>query len=216
MDPPFRFFVSISYLLGSVNAGGDTDCRAGAAGHRLVMTGLQEQRCRPGSGRPGGRPLRASTVKCSVGAAAHIGPAAPALKISVGRDAHIAPHGRRRGLPPSRQGSTSAERVADGDAETMRKQGAKFAHPDTRGREDRCRRHLSRGKDFKALVLTAFFPPFLSPKKERGPPEAQRRGYGLPRRCRRSPARNDGLQEIQANNSRRVFHILLTTAKNLL
>ena len=163
------------------------------------MTGLQEQRCRPDSGRPGGRPLRTSTVKRSVG-----------------RDAHIAPHGRRRGLLPSRQGSTSAERVADGDAETMRKQGAKFAHPDTRGREDRCRRHLSRGKDFKTLVLTAFFPPFLSPKKERGPPEAQRRGCGLPRRCRRSPARNDGLREIQAKNSRRVFHILLTTAKNLL
>ena len=150
---------------------------------RFAMTGLQEQRCRPDSGRPGGRPLRTSTVKCSVGAAAHIGPAAPALKISVGRDAHIAPHGRRRGLLPSRQGSTSAERVADGDAETMRKQGAKFAHPDTRGREDRCRRRLSRGKDFKTLVLTAFFPPFLSPKKERGPPEAQRRGCGLPHRC---------------------------------
>ena len=164
MDPPFRFFVSISYLLGSVNAGGDADYCDQLA-HRLAMTGLQEQRCRPGSGRPGGRPLRASTVKCSVGAAAHIGPAAPALKISVGRDAHIAPHGRRRGLPPSRQGSTSAERVADGDAETMRKQGAKFAHPDTRGREDRCRRHLSRGKDFKTLVLTAFFPPFLRRKK---------------------------------------------------
>ena len=192
MDPPFRFFVSISYLFWSVNAGGDTDCHAGAAGHRLAMTGLQEQRCRPDSGRPGGRPLRTSTVKRSVG-----------------RD-------RRRGLLPSHQGSTSAERVADGDAETMRKQGAKFAHLDSRGREGRCRRHLSRGKDFKTLVLTAFFPPFLSPKKERGPPEAQRRGYGLPRRCRRSPARNDGLREIQAKNSRRVFHILLTTAKNLL
>ena len=164
MDPPFRFFVSISYLLGSVNAGGDADYCDQLA-HRLAMTGLQEQRCRPDSGRPGGRPLRASTVKRSVGAAAHIGPAAPALKISVGRDAHIAPYGRRRGLPPSRQGSTSAERVADGDAETMRKQGAKFAHPDTRGREDRCRRHLSRGKDFKTLVLTAFFPPFLRRKK---------------------------------------------------
>ena len=119
-------------------------------------------------------------------------------------------------FPPSRQGSTSAERVADGDAETMRKQGAKFAHSDTRGREDRCRRHLSRGKDFKTLVLKAFFPPFLSPKKERGTPEAQRRGCGLPHRCRRSSVRNDGLREIQANNSRRVFHILLTTAKKLL
>ena len=168
MDPPFRFFVSISYLLGSVNAGGDADCCAGAAAHRRAMTGLQEQRCRPDSGRPGGRPLRASTVKCSVGAAAHIGPAAPALKISVRRDAHIAPHGRRRGLLPSRQGSTSAERVADGDAETMRKQGAKFAHPDTRGREDRCRRHLSRGKDFKALVLTAFFPPLSFAEERKG------------------------------------------------
>ena len=73
--------------------------------------------CRPGSGRPGGRPLRASTVKCSVGAAAHIGPAAPALKISVGRDAHIAPHGRRRGFPrparPARRRGGTDRRTGD-------------------------------------------------------------------------------------------------------
>ena len=37
---------------------------------------------------------------------------------------------------------------------------------------DRYRQHFSRGKDFKTLVLTAFFPPFLSPQKEREPPEA--------------------------------------------
>ena len=36
-------------------------------------------------------------------------------------------------LPPSRQASTSAERVADGDAETMRKQCANFAVLSSRG-----------------------------------------------------------------------------------
>ena len=36
-------------------------------------------------------------------------------------------------FPPSRQASTSAERVADGDAETMRKQGANFAVLSSRG-----------------------------------------------------------------------------------
>ena len=34
---------------------------------------------------------------------------------------------------------------------------------------DRHGRHLSRGKDSKTLVLAAFFPPFLSPQKERAP-----------------------------------------------
>ena len=68
--------------------------------------------------------------------------------------------------------STSAERVAALDAETIRKQDAKFAYSNSRGRKGRLERHLSRGKDFKTLVLTAFFPPFLSPQKEREPPEA--------------------------------------------
>ena len=36
-------------------------------------------------------------------------------------------------FPPSHQASTSAERVADGDAETMRKQGANFAELSSRG-----------------------------------------------------------------------------------
>ena len=36
-------------------------------------------------------------------------------------------------FPPSRQASTSAERVADGDAETMRKQGANSAVLSSRG-----------------------------------------------------------------------------------
>ena len=36
-------------------------------------------------------------------------------------------------------------------------------------RGNRRGRHLSRGKDFKTLVLAAFFLPFLSPQKERAP-----------------------------------------------
>ena len=39
-------------------------------------------------------------------------------------------------------------------------------------RGDRRGRHPSREKDSKTLVLAAFFPPFLSPQKERAPPEA--------------------------------------------
>ena len=95
---------------------------------------------------------------------------------------------------PVRSASTSAERVADGDAEAMRKQGKKFAQCRSRVAErNRCRRHLSRGKDSKTLVLAAFFPPFLSPQKEREPRSAQRSAeyYGLPHQRRRSPARND-------------------------
>ena len=72
---------------------------------------------------------------------------------------------------PAAPASTSAERVADIDAETMRKQGAKFAYPDSRGKGDRHRQHLSREKDSKTLVLAAFFPPFLLPQKEREPSE---------------------------------------------
>ena len=143
MDPPFHFFVSISYLLGSVNAGGGTDCCDQLA-HRLAMTGYEKISVIPrsgatwesvflvgqgpcalpevrrkanrraggsppygqwgnlrrsGAGRRGRRPLRASTVKRSVGAAAHIGPAAPALKISVGRDVLTPPHGRHGAFP---------------------------------------------------------------------------------------------------------------------
>ena len=45
---------------------------------------------------------------------------------------HAAPRQTQR-FPPSRQASTSAERVADGDAETMRKQGANFAVLSSRG-----------------------------------------------------------------------------------
>ena len=45
---------------------------------------------------------------------------------------HVAPRQTQR-FPPSRQASTSAERVADGDAETMQKQGANFAVLSSRG-----------------------------------------------------------------------------------
>ena len=68
------------------------------------------------SGRPGGQPLRA------------------VCRLDLRRAAcpHAALRQTQR-FPPSRQASTSAERVADGDAETMRKQGANFAVLSSRG-----------------------------------------------------------------------------------
>ena len=83
----------------------------------LAMTWfLHEVRCKPGF-RSSGRP----TPVCR-------------LPIDLRRAAcpHAAPRQTQR-FPPSRQASTSAERVADGDAETMRKQGANFAVLSSRG-----------------------------------------------------------------------------------
>ena len=54
------------------------------------------------------------------------------IKSRVGRCPHR-PARQTQRFPPSRQASTSAERVADGDAETMRKQGANFAVLSSRG-----------------------------------------------------------------------------------
>ena len=73
-------------------------------------------RCKPGF-RSSGRPT-------------------PARRLPIDLRRAASPHAALRQtqrFPPSRQASTSAERVADGDAETMRKQGANFAVLSSRG-----------------------------------------------------------------------------------
>ena len=57
----------------------------------LAMTLLlQEVRYKPGTGRPGGRPLRTAIGRHSVGDDAHIVPVAPASLLCVGRGGPVA------------------------------------------------------------------------------------------------------------------------------
>ena len=77
---------------------------------------LHKVRCKPGF-KSSGRPTPARRLPIDLRRAA-----CP----------HAAPRQTQR-FPPSRQASTSAERVADGDAETMRMQGANFAVLSSRG-----------------------------------------------------------------------------------
>ena len=77
---------------------------------------LHKVRCKPGF-KSSGRPT-------------------PARRLPIDLRRAVSPHAAPRQtqrFPPSRQASTSAERVADGDAETMRKQGANFAVLSSRG-----------------------------------------------------------------------------------
>ena len=67
--------------------------------------------------------------------------------------------------------STSAERIAERDAEAIRKQGLNLHIPIRGAERFRHDPFPARGKDSKTLVLAAFFPPFLSPQKEREPSE---------------------------------------------
>ena len=85
--------------------GGCRGCRAAGWGQPALRraSNLVQVRC-GSSGRP--TPTNRLPIELRRGRRPDA-PPAPALKISVGRDAHIAPHGRRRGLPPSRQGSTA-------------------------------------------------------------------------------------------------------------
>ena len=155
------------------------------------MTGLQELRHRTGSsGRP--TPTRRLPVKSRRGRCPHRPGGTSPQKIRRAACPHAAARQAQR-FPPSRQASTSAERVADGDAEAIRKQGANL-HIPVRVAEGAGTVVTSVAERIpKPLVLAAFFPPFLSPQKEREPRSAQRSAeyYGLPHQRRRSPARND-------------------------
>ena len=101
-------------------AGGKTvveKCGLPRARRALAMTWfLHEVRCKPGF-KSSGRPT-------------------PARRLPIDLRRAACPHAALRQtqrFPPSHQASTSAERVADGDAETMRKQGANFAVLSSRG-----------------------------------------------------------------------------------
>ena len=138
--------------------------------HWFAMTGLQELRHRTGSsGRP--TPTRRLPVKSRRGRCPHRPGGTSPQKIRRAACPHAAARQAQR-FPPSRQASTSAERVADGDAEAIRKQGANL-HIPVRVAEGAGTVVTSVAERIpKPLVLAAFFPPFLSPQKEREPPAA--------------------------------------------
>ena len=148
----------------------------------VAPTKRQGMRCKPGfgsSGRP--TPTRRLPVKSRRGRCPHRPGGTSPQKIRRAACPHAAARQAQR-FPPSRQASTSAERVADGDAEAIRKQGANL-HIPVRVAEGAGTVVTSVAERIpKPLVLAAFFPPFLSPQKEREPRSAQRSAeyYGLP------------------------------------
>ena len=85
-------------------------------------------------------------------------------------------------FPPSRQASTSAERVADGDAETMRKQGANFAVLSSRGWRVPDLAVSCPRKGFQNhWFWRRSFLPFFRRRKKGSRRRHDAGGYGLPR-----------------------------------
>ena len=141
-------------------AGGKTvvgKCGLPRARCALAMTWfLHEVRCKPGF-KSSGRPT-------------------PVCRLPIDLRRAASPHAAARQtqrFPPSRQASTSAERVADGDAETIRKDGNKFCTDRFAGQKEADTVGASAAERIpEPWVLAAFFGYFLPLLAGSTPPEA--------------------------------------------
>ena len=100
-------------------------------------------------------------------------------------------------FPPSRQASTGAERVAELDAESMRRQGRISQLRVRVAERDRYNQHLNREKDSKTMGFGGVLFSLSFAAERKGATGGVMQGDGLPHQRRRSLARNDTLQEMQ-------------------
>ena len=141
--------------------------------------------------RRGGRPCPPVSRTAAPCRAGPMCPAAGAVgradHVPVGRGDHTPLHGRGSSFPCRARAAwarVSGQRMA---AQRRYESKAQGLHIPIRGAGgNRHRQHLSRGKDLKTLVLTAFFGYFLPLLAESTTPSAHGKGcgtkdYGLPR-----------------------------------
>ena len=101
-------------------------------------------------------------------------------------------------FPPSCQASTGAERVAELDTESMRRQGRISQLRVRVAERGRYNQHLSREKDFKTMGFGGVLFSLSFAAERKGATGGVMQGDGLPHQRRRSLARNDSFARAAA------------------